>query len=185
MGEGFTVGGPCWQATVVLRHAEVLEDSESWVSDRCVMQRPPTGTPFEDRGPNPGSQHSPSTAFATSKWRVGPGRLDPEKVQSGRAAFRLRADRDVLLLKRAPEPSARERWSGGCAGNSWASPTDCPQRDERLGWTGDLQVFAPTAAFLYDVAGFVTDWLADLRAGTGRRRACPAQWCQSDLWVRW
>ncbi|NKY10426.1 alpha-L-rhamnosidase [Cellulomonas hominis] len=41
-------------------------------------------------------------------------------------------------------------------------PTDCPQRDERLGWTGDLQVFAPTAAFLYDVSGFLGSWLADL-----------------------
>ncbi|WP_251008710.1 glycoside hydrolase family 78 protein [Curtobacterium sp. ISL-83] len=41
-------------------------------------------------------------------------------------------------------------------------PTDCPQRDERLGWTGDLQVFAPTAAFLYDVSGLLTSWLRDL-----------------------
>ena len=37
-------------------------------------------------------------------------------------------------------------------GNFVDVPTDCPQRDERLGWTGDLQVFAPTATFLYDVA---------------------------------
>ena len=38
-------------------------------------------------------------------------------------------------------------------GNFVDVPTDCPQRDERLGWTGDLAVFAPTAAYLYDVAG--------------------------------
>ncbi|MBK8652967.1 MAG: hypothetical protein IPN20_03355, partial [Haliscomenobacter sp.] len=37
-------------------------------------------------------------------------------------------------------------------------PTDCPQRDERLGWTGDLQVFSPTAAFNMDVAAFFTKW---------------------------
>src|SRR2546422_10372577 len=43
-------------------------------------------------------------------------------------------------------------------------PTDCPQRDERLGWTGDAQVFARTAAFNMDVAGFFTKWLADLAA---------------------
>ena len=43
-------------------------------------------------------------------------------------------------------------------------PTDCPQRDERLGWTGDAQAFAPTAAFNFDVAGFFTKWLADLAA---------------------
>lgn len=41
-------------------------------------------------------------------------------------------------------------------------PTDCPQRDERLGWTGDLNAFAPTAAFLYDVRGVLGSWLRDL-----------------------
>ncbi|WP_308162161.1 family 78 glycoside hydrolase catalytic domain [Microbacterium sp. ISL-59] len=50
----------------------------------------------------------------------------------------------------------------GMRGNFLDLPTDCPQRDERLGWTGDLAVFAPTAAFLYDVGGFLRDWLRDL-----------------------
>ena len=43
-------------------------------------------------------------------------------------------------------------------------PTDCPQRDERLGWTGDAQVFARTAAFNMDVSGFFAKWLADMAA---------------------
>jgi alpha-L-rhamnosidase len=47
-------------------------------------------------------------------------------------------------------------------GNALAVPTDCPQRDERLGWTGDLAVFAPAAAYLFDVSGFLDDWLADV-----------------------
>ena len=41
-------------------------------------------------------------------------------------------------------------------------PSDCPQRDERLGWTGDIAAFAPSAAFLYDVDDFLRDWLVDL-----------------------
>jgi alpha-L-rhamnosidase len=49
-------------------------------------------------------------------------------------------------------------------GNFLDVPTDCAQRDERLGWTGDAQIFAPTALFLYDVAGFLTSWLEDLKA---------------------
>ena len=49
-------------------------------------------------------------------------------------------------------------------GNFLDVPTDCPQRDERLGWTGDIQVFAPTASFLYDCDGFLASWLADLAA---------------------
>jgi alpha-L-rhamnosidase len=41
-------------------------------------------------------------------------------------------------------------------------PTDCPQRNERLGWTGDAQVFIRTAAFNFDVAGFFTKWTRDV-----------------------
>ncbi|GAA2099369.1 glycoside hydrolase family 78 protein [Microlunatus panaciterrae] len=50
----------------------------------------------------------------------------------------------------------------GMRGNFLDVPTDCPQRDERLGWTGDIQVFSPTASFLYDTAGFLSSWLKDL-----------------------
>lgn len=43
-------------------------------------------------------------------------------------------------------------------------PTDCPQRDERMGWTGDIQAFGPTALTLGDCAPFLVDWLRDVRA---------------------
>lgn len=43
-------------------------------------------------------------------------------------------------------------------------PQDCPQRDERFGWTGDIALFAPTAAYLYDTQSFLDNWLADVRA---------------------
>ncbi|MCX6047923.1 MAG: glycoside hydrolase family 78 protein [Chloroflexi bacterium] len=52
----------------------------------------------------------------------------------------------------------------GQKGNFVDVPTDCPQRDERLGWTGDAQAFIGTAAFNRDVAAFFTKWLGDLRA---------------------
>lgn len=47
-------------------------------------------------------------------------------------------------------------------GNFLDIPTDCPQRDERLGWTGDAQVFAGTAAYNHNVALFFSKWLHDL-----------------------
>ncbi len=58
-------------------------------------------------------------------------------------------------------------------------PTDCPQRDERLGWTGDAQVFAPTAAFNMDVAGFFAKWLGDLAADQDRSGSLP--WVIPDV----
>ncbi|MGV8096372.1 MAG: family 78 glycoside hydrolase catalytic domain [Mangrovibacterium sp.] len=52
----------------------------------------------------------------------------------------------------------------GQRGNFLDVPTDCPQRDERLGWTGDAQVFSMTAAFNFDVAAFYTKWMKDVAA---------------------
>ncbi|MDR1190342.1 MAG: glycoside hydrolase family 78 protein [Verrucomicrobiales bacterium] len=53
-------------------------------------------------------------------------------------------------------------------------PTDCPQRDERLGWTGDAQVFIRTAAFNMDVRGFFRKWFLALRDAQGARGNIPA-----------
>ena len=47
-------------------------------------------------------------------------------------------------------------------GNFLSVPTDCPQRDERLGWTGDIQVFAPTACLNSDARSFLRGWLKDV-----------------------
>jgi alpha-L-rhamnosidase len=43
-------------------------------------------------------------------------------------------------------------------------PTDCPQRDERMGWTGDIAVFSPTACFNFDMSRFLEKWLLDVKA---------------------
>jgi alpha-L-rhamnosidase len=61
----------------------------------------------------------------------------------------------------------------GQKGNFVDVPTDCPQRDERLGWTGDAQAFARTASFNFDVAGFYTKWLKDLAADQKASGAVP------------
>lgn len=64
------------------------------------------------------------------------------------------------------------RW--GQKGNFIDVPTDCPQRDERLGWTGDIQVFAQTAAFNMDVIGFMTKWARDVDAAQNEQGMIPA-----------
>ena len=60
--------------------------------------------------------------------------------------------------------SIAEQYSMGLKGNFLDVPTDCPQRDERLGWTGDAQMFIGTAAYLANVAPFFTKWLSDMAA---------------------
>ncbi|NIG54106.1 family 78 glycoside hydrolase catalytic domain [Chitinophaga sp. Cy-1792] len=59
-------------------------------------------------------------------------------------------------------------------GNFLDIPTDCPQRSERLGWTGDAQVFFRTAAFNFDVSSFYEKWLQDLKADQRDNGSVPA-----------
>lgn len=61
----------------------------------------------------------------------------------------------------------------GLKGNFLDVPTDCPQRDERLGWTGDAQMFVQTAAYLTNVAPFFTKWLRDLESDQGEDGSIP------------
>ena len=52
----------------------------------------------------------------------------------------------------------------GAKSNLVDIPTDCPQRDERMGWTGDIAVFSPTACFNFDMSRFLDKWLLDVKA---------------------
>ena len=63
------------------------------------------------------------------------------------------------------------RWGG--KSNFVDIPTDCPQRDERQGWTGDFAVFARTACYNFDISRFVDKWLRDMRAEQGRGGGLP------------
>ena len=63
------------------------------------------------------------------------------------------------------------RW--GARSNFVEIPTDCPQRDERMGWTGDIAVFAPTAVFNFDMTRFLRKWLRDLRSEQFRTGGIP------------
>jgi alpha-L-rhamnosidase len=87
----------------------------------------------------------------------------------------------------------------GQKGNFLDVPTDCPQRDERKGWTGDIQVFAPTANINMNTLGFLAKWLGDLAADQNAEGSVPhivpnvhdhrsfgsAGWADAALIVPW
>ena len=52
----------------------------------------------------------------------------------------------------------------GAKSNFVDIPTDCPQRDERMGWTGDIAVFSPTALYNFELSRFLEKWLRDVKA---------------------
>ncbi|MCI2957111.1 glycoside hydrolase family 78 protein [Agromyces atrinae] len=147
---------------IELRHAEVLEHGELGVrplrtaraTDRFVL-------------PDDGGRHvlEPEFTFHGFRYAEVTGLTDL-------AAADIRAVVIHTALRRTGWFSSsdplldrlHENVVWGMRGNFVGVPTDCPQRDERLGWTGDLQVFSPTAAFLFDSTGFLSGWLDDLAA---------------------
>ncbi len=92
-----------------------------------------------------------------------PGELRPESF----TACVVHSDLEETASFRCSSPLVSQLWHNilwGMKGNFVDVPTDCPQRDERLGWTGDIQAFAGTACFLMDIGAFARKWLADLAA---------------------
>ncbi|WP_432488057.1 glycoside hydrolase family 78 protein [Kineococcus sp. SYSU DK018] len=148
-------------SVITLRHAEVLEHGELGV-------RPLRAARATDELVLDGREFTWEPEFTLHGFRYAevdgwPGDLTVEDLEAVVVHTDLRRlgefETSDPLLNRLHE---NVLWS--MRGNFVDVPTDCPQRDERLGWTGDLQVFAPTAAYLYDTAGMLTGWLADLAA---------------------
>jgi len=153
------VAGPAG-TVVTLRHAEVLEHGE-------LGTRPLRAAAATDHYTLSGDgveEWEPEFTFHGFRYAEidgWPGEFDPSAV----TAVVIHSDMERTGWFEASHPlvnQLHENIVWGLKGNFLYLPTDCPQRDERLGWTGDIQVFAPTASFLYDVRGFLDSWLRDL-----------------------
>jgi alpha-L-rhamnosidase len=146
---------------VVLRHAEVLENGELGV--RPLRTAKATDS-YVLAGPEEVTLESELTFHGFRYAEVtGVAELRPDDIEAVVIGSDLRRT-GWFESSDAQLDRFHENVVWGMRGNFVDVPTDCPQRDERLGWTGDIQVFSPTASFLFDSAGFLTNWLADLAA---------------------
>jgi len=152
-------------ATVTLRTAEVLQDGELYTrplrdaqsTDRYTFAGRPEGERWEPRFTFHGFRYA-----EVDGW---PGDIDADAAAGAFTARVLHTDLERTGWFASSDPlldRLHENIVWGMRGNFVDVPTDCPQRDERLGWTGDIQVFAPTASYLYDSSGMLTGWLRDL-----------------------
>lgn len=146
--------------TITLRHAEVLENGElgtrplrqAEATDRYILRSDGVET-WEPRFTFHGFRYAEVTGWE--------GELSPSDI----CAVVIHSDLERAGWFECSDPLLNQLHKNvvwGMRGNFVDVPTDCPQRNERLGWTGDIQVFAPTASFLYDVSGFLQSWLIDL-----------------------
>ncbi|MFF8536467.1 family 78 glycoside hydrolase catalytic domain [Streptomyces sp. NPDC015532] len=154
-----TADGPVG-TTITVRHAEVLQDGE--LATQPLREAYSTDTLIlSGRGPYTWEPRFTLHGFRYAEISGWPGELTQESVTARVYHTDMRRtgwfECSDPLINRLHENVV---WS--MRGNFVDIPTDCPQRDERLGWTGDLQVFAPTASFLYDCAGMLDSWLTDV-----------------------
>jgi alpha-L-rhamnosidase len=146
---------------IVLRHAEVLQDGELYT--RPLREAAATDVYTSDGGPIDWEPRFTLHGFRFAEVSGWSGSIRDLEVIGRAYHTDMRRtggfECSDALLNRLHENVV---WS--MRSNFVDIPTDCPQRDERLGWTGDIQVFTPTAAGLYDVSGFLASWLKDLAA---------------------
>ena len=200
----FTVQGEPGQA-VTMRHAEVLENGELGVRPLRTAQA--TDTLILSGGEDFFEPTKTFHGFRYAEITGWPGTLTERDID----AVVVHSDLERTGTFECSNDLVNQLHRNivwGLRGNFLDLPTDCPQRDERLGWTGDIAVFAPTAAYLYDVKGFLRDWLLDLAAEQGAQdglvpitvpdilKYCPqppefpapessALWSEASVWVPW
>ena len=152
-------------ASVALRTAEVLQDGEIYT--RPLREALSTDV-YTFAGHEGGETWEPRFTFHGFRYvevEGWPGDLDADAADGALVARVMHTDLERTGWFSSSEPlldQLHENIVWGMRGNFVDIPTDCPQRDERLGWTGDIQVFAPTASFLFDCSGMLTGWLRDL-----------------------
>ncbi|WP_457947741.1 glycoside hydrolase family 78 protein [Pseudarthrobacter sp. alpha12b] len=200
----FTVQGEAG-TTITVRHAEVLENGELGV--RPLRSAKATDTFILSGGEDFFEPTKTFHGFRYAEITGWPGELTEEDLE----AVVVHSDLERTGTFECSNDLVNQLHRNivwGLRGNFLDLPTDCPQRDERLGWTGDIAVFAPTAAYLYDVKGFLQDWLLDLAAEQKAQdglvpitvpdalKYCPqpaefptpessALWSEASVWVPW
>lgn len=156
---------------ITMRFAEVLN------ADGTVDQRNLRAAEAVDRyilrGDPAGESYLPFFTFHGFRYLEIEGLPGPDWSVEGQV---IGTDLPETGMLRIESHTAQQLWLNTLwsqRSNFLAIPTDCPQRDERLGWTGDAQVFWDAAAFNMDVGAFTRRWMRDLRDAQTPKGAFP------------
>ena len=147
---------------IVIRHAEVLDGDKLYTKSLRTAKATATYVCKEGK-----QTYSPRLTYMGFRF-VGITGIEPENVEV--LAFALYSDFEhtgsfECSNEQLNKLQSNILWAG--KSNFVDIPTDCPQRDERQGWTGDISVFANTACFNFDLSRFLEKWLKDVRLEQG------------------
>lgn len=159
--------------TAILRFAEVLNPDGSLYTANLRTAHATDYYTFKGEGVEVWEPSFTFHGFRYVEIEGYPGEVSRDTI----TGIVLHSDMDVTGAFECSDPLLNQLQSNilwGQKGNFIDVPTDCPQRDERLGWTGDIQVFAGTAAFNMDIAGFMTKWARDVADAQNPNGSIPA-----------
>ncbi len=149
--------------SVIIEHAEVLDKDGNFYTKNLRSAKATDTYILNGQGQETFEPHFTFHGFRYAKLINYPGVLSSDKITAmvihsnmPETGYFTCSDSLINKLQQNIKWSQRD--------NFLDIPTDCPQRDERLGWTGDAQAFCSTAAYNYDVASFYAKWLKDLSA---------------------
>lgn len=153
---------------LTFRHAEVLMDGELFVKSLRTAKATATYTCKDGE-----QTYSPQFTYMGFRY-VGMTGIQPEDIEV--RAYVLHSNIASIGTFECSNPLINQLhhniiWGG--KSNFVDIPTDCPQRDEREGWTGDTAVFASTACFNFDMSRFYDKWLLDVSAEQGPHGGIP------------
>lgn len=156
----FRVSAPAG-TTITLRHGEVLDKEGNFYTENLRAAKQTIQYISSGKGSEVFEPHFTFQGFryvAVSGW---PGEVKPEDF-TGEVVHTAIARTGTFETSSALINQLEHNILWGQKGNFLDVPTDCPQRDERLGWTGDAQIFSSTASFNFETVGFYEKWLKDL-----------------------
>ncbi len=157
---------------VVLHHAEVLDKEGNFYTENLRKADQKIEYQLKGEGIEVYEPHFTFQGFRYVKVNGFPGDLKPENV-TGIVVHSKMEKTGAFECSSPIINQLQKNIQWGQKGNFVDVPTDCPQRDERLGWTGDAQAFSNTAIYNYNVGAFFTKWLADLAADQKPNGAVP------------
>jgi len=147
--------------TVVLSHAEVLDQHGNFYTENLRSAKAQNKYILKGGGTETFHPHFTWQGFRYVKVEGYPGEIRPENFEAV-VLYSSMAPAGTFATSNELINQLQSNIVWGQKGNFLDVPTDCPQRDERLGWTGDAQVFFRTATFNMNVHNFFTKWMNDL-----------------------
>ncbi len=153
---------------ISFRHAEILMDGELYTEPLRTARQEAVYYCKEGE-----QEYSPRMTYMGFRYVGVTGIEEADLEISAVALYSAVEDNGEFSCSNDMINKLQENIRWGAKSNFVDIPTDCPQRDERMGWTGDIALFAPTAAYNFNISRFLEKWLKDVKSEQNKGGGIP------------